>query len=169
MPRRRSGFAKTIDTVHWTFFQEAFLNLTAGTPKGATAFAAQHLPETLMRIRGEWMASFDGVTAPGKGTSVAIGMILVPEGTGTTVLWSPQTDGDAPWIWWDVFNLLYLEQVVDAVVSSETFGARRVIDSKAMRKIRNREVQMVAENVTVSGLTAQALNVVATGRTLFGT
>jgi len=169
MARRRSGFAKTIDTVHWTLFQEVLLNLTAGTPKAVTAFAAQHLPETLMRIRGEWMASFDSAAASARGTSVAVGMILVPEGTGTTVLWSPITDGDAPWVWWDVFNLVYVEQVTDVVVSSETFGARRVIDSKAMRKIRNREVQLVGENVTVSGLTAQPVNVVATGRTLFGT
>ncbi len=165
---RRSGFAKKIDTVHWTLAQNIFVAQAAGTV-GATALAAQHLPETLLRIRGEWAAALDGVQAPGIGVTVTMGMILVPEGTGSTVLWSPNTDGDAPWIWWDAFHLIYEEAVVDVVASTDQVSARsRVIDSKAMRKNRNEELQVVLENVTISGMVASSVHGVYTARVLAG-
>ncbi len=166
MPHRRSGFAKKIDTVHWTLFSEAFVSQGAGAA-AVTAFPAQHLPETLMRIRGEWAAELVGPLAAGFGVQIAIGMALVPEGTGTTVLWSPITDGDAPWMWWDVFNLFYREMVVD-VIGTNMVGARRVIDSKAMRKVRNRELQIVIENATITGLSAASVDVSLGGRALAG-
>jgi len=166
MPRR-SGFAKKIDTVHWTLISEVFVDQAAGTA-GVTALAAQHLPETLMRIRGEWMATFAAAPADGSGVSVTCGLILVPEGTGTTVLWSPISDGDAPWIWWDSFGLLWQEPSADVTMSGEASGARRVIDSKAMRKVRNRELQLVVENATVTGRTAATIDAVLMARVLSG-
>ncbi len=163
MARRRSG--KKIDFVHWTYGSAAATALSAGTA-AVTLFSALHLPETLMRFRGEWTAYLDGTSTPGEGLSITAGMILVPEGTGTTVLWSPVTDGDAPWIWWDTFHLGYEEMVVDVVdIPGITFG-RRVIDNKAMRIIRNQETQIVFENATV--LSAGAVNVQLSGRGLFG-
>ena len=167
MARRRSGFAKTIDTVHWTLLQEGFVALSAGT--GArSALASQHLPETLLRIRGEWAANISGAAANAVGLTVSMGLILVPEGTAQTVLWSPVTDGDAPWIWWDTMALLYSEQVTDVVYSSQTSSGRRVVDSKAMRKSRNMELQLVVENVTISGMTGASVNVAITARVLAG-
>ena len=80
-------------------------------------FSALHLPETHLRMRGEWAACLDGGAASAVGLAVSIGIIQVPEGTGSTVLWSPITDGDAPWIWWDTLHLLYTEQVPDVVAS----------------------------------------------------
>jgi len=143
------------------------VSLAAGTA-AVTALAAQHLPETLMRIRGEWAAAFSQVLPAASGTTITLGLIQVPEGTGTTVLWSPVTDGDAPWIWWDTFGLLYQEYVTDVIQSSISSSARRVIDSKAMRKMRNTELQLVAENATISGLTAATIDVVVTARVLTG-
>ena len=166
MPRR-SGYAKKIDTVHWTLFQEGIAAQAAGS-LARTAFAAQHLPETLLRIRGEWAAAISSGASGSTGVVITAGLILVPEGTGTTVLWSPVTDGDAPWMWWDSFQLIYEEQVADVVYSSQTSSARRVIDSKAMRKVRNRELQLVFENVTITGLTAASVAVSVTGRALAG-
>ena len=110
----------------------------------------------------------DGVLASGIGVAYAMGIIQVPEGTGATVLWSPITDGDAPWIWWDCMHLIYEEFVVDAVQASEVSSGRRVIDSKAMRKIRNTELQVVAENATMTGLTAGAVLSSLTVRVLSG-
>ena len=162
MAHRRGG--KTIDTVHWTYGSFAESALTAGVA-GQTVYSAQHLSETLLRIRGEWTAGLDGTKAPAVGISVSVGLIQVPEGTGTTVLWSPITDGDAPWIWWDVMNLQYEEPVVDAI-STNLSGARRIIDSKAMRKMRNTEIQFVAENATVQA--ASGVNIAGAIRTLFG-
>ncbi len=164
---RRSGFAKKIDTVHWTLMQEGVASMAAGST-ARTAFSAQHLPETLMRIRGEWAASFVGALSSGTGIVITAGLILVPEGTGTTVLWSPVTDGDAPWMWWDTFQLIYEEHVTDVNYSVNTSSARRVIDSKAMRKVRNRELQLVLENVTIAGLTASNVAVSLTARGLSG-
>jgi len=165
MPRRRSG--KKIDFVHWTGFSAGTTAaLSAGT-LGATVFAAQHDPETLMRIRGEYVTFMDAAGASGRSVLVSAGMILVPEGTGTTVLWSPFTDADAPWIWYDSALISYEEMVVDVVDIPSQSGVRRVIDSKSMRIIRNQEVQMVIENTTIGS--AASVRARAGGRVLFGT
>ncbi len=150
MAHRRSGFAKKIDTVHWTYGSFDALALAAGTI-AVNAFPAQHLPETLLRTRGEVMVYAQGLDAPGVVASLGVGMIQVPEGTGTTVLWSPITDGDAPWIWVDYFIIGYEEKVTDVIAVQELQGARRVIDSKGMRKLRNTELQVVFENASISG------------------
>ncbi len=141
--------------------------LATASTLGATLLAAQHLPETLLRIRGEWQAYVDTTQAPGGATALTAGMILVPEGTGTTVLWSPATDGDAPWIWWDAIHLAYEEMVTDVIAVQSALGARRVIDSKAMRKVRNTELQIVFETTTLlaSGV---ALNSAGSVRVLAG-
>ncbi len=165
MANGRRGHAKKIDAVHWTSMQGFAGSLSSGTV-GVLIANAQHLPETLLRIRGEWASAFSGAAVDAIGDLVTAGLILVPEGTGTSVLWSPQTDADAPWIWWDTFTLIYQEMVTDAVWSSNTSDARRVVDSKAMRKVRNRELQLVIENTTL--LSAAAVDVSLNGRVLSG-
>lgn len=166
MARRRTGFQKKIEVVHWTGAAGQFIGQAAGTAAGLL-LAAQHLPETLLRIRGEWVCAMGGGLADLVGAQVSMGMILVPEGTGSTVLWSPFTDADAPWIWWDSISMIYREYVTDAVWSSNASDGRRVIDSKAMRKVRNRELQAVTENATVQ--TGLAINMIANVRQLAGT
>ena len=154
MPNRGRGrYQKKIDVVHWTYGSFSAAGQAAGTV-GVNVFPAQHLPETLLRLRGEWMSVLDGNLTPGSAVSVAVGLILVPEGTGTTVLWSPVTDGDAPWVWWDVMNLDYTEPVADVIASQVALAGRRIIDSKAMRKIRNTELQFVAEVANLQGTPA---------------
>ncbi len=162
---RRGRFPKKIDTVHWTYGSFTFLAQGAGTA-AVNVLAAQHLPETLLRIRGEVVVGIDGLQAPPLMVGIGIGLIQVPEGTGSTVLWSPISDGDAPWIYVDYFAIGYEEMVADAVVVNELMGARRVIDSKAMRKIRNTEIQAVIENGTIQG--AMAVNLVGNIRVLAG-
>ncbi len=167
MAHRRGGFSKKIDVVHWTYgsFGET------GTAAGVVAqnvLSAQHLPETLLRIRGEWMTGISTQGAPARGTSVTLGLILVPEGTGTTVLWSPITDGDAPWIWWDVINVVHQEVVADVIAVQGMMSGRRVIDSKAMRKVRNTELQVVFESATLPSLTAVSVSWAGAVRVLAG-
>ncbi len=170
MPHRRGGrFGKKIETVHWTVgtdFQA--VGVTTGSTAGVTVLAAQHLPETLMRMRGESVGQLATAAASGTGARIFQGLILVPEGTGTTVLWSPQSDGDAPWIWWDVMNLAYAEQVTDVVWGTAASAARRVIDSKAMRKVRNAELQWITEVLPVTGLTFGTVDVLGSVRVLSG-
>jgi len=162
---RRTGFAKKIEVVHWTYGSFVFANQAAGAA-AVNVLSAQHLPETLLRIRGEWVANISGAVSASRGIAVSIGLILVPEGTGTTVLWSPITDGDAPWIWWDTMHLLYDEAVIDVIGSQIAMAGRRVIDSKAMRKVRNTELQCVVENATI--ITADSINAVGSIRVLSG-
>jgi len=164
MPRRRSG--KKIDFVHWTGFSDTFNGQAAGSV-GKTLFAAQHDPETLLRIRGNFVSYVDGAQAPGGQIGVGAGIILVPEGTGTTVLWAPLADADAPWIWYTSFLLGYEEYVTDVIDSPGVTSFREVIDNKAMRVIRNQEVQLVVEQGTTG--TAMSMNGAIHGRGLFGT
>ena len=161
------GRGKSIDTVHWTLGSFTVAALATGQTSALTLLSAQHLPETLLRIRGEWMAYVDATQAPGNATSVTAGMIQVPEGTGTTELWSPVSDGDAPWIWWDTFCLGYEEYVTDVIDSPGITSARRVIDSKAMRKLRNTEIQVVVQTATIIG-SGMATNTFGQVRVLAG-
>ncbi len=157
---------RKIDTVHWTYGSFSALALTGGSTAAINVLAAQHLPETVLRTRGEWAASIDGTQAPAKLTALGVGLILVPEGTGTTVLWSPITDGDAPWFWVDYAMVGYEEAVADVIDVPVLSGVRRVIDSKGMRRSRNMEIQFVAENATVSG--AVTVNIAGQARFLAG-
>jgi len=161
----RGRHEKKIDTVHWTGFQATSLVQSAGAV-GAIVLAAQHLPETLMRTRGELMVYKDSTAAPGELALISVGMILVPEGTGSTVLWSPFTDADAPWFWYESVHIGEEEMVTDVIDVPSLTGSRRVIDSKAMRKVRNREVQLVVENTTLAS--AMAVNTAVAGRFLSG-
>ncbi len=164
MPRRRTG--KKIDFLHWTGLNMSFPALAAGT-SGATAHASQHLPETMMRFRGNLLAYVDGTEAPPVQAVISVGMIVVPEGTGSTVLWSPFTDDDAPWSWLETFRLGYEEYVTDVISAQAAAVFRAVIDSKAMRIVKNSEVQVVVENTTTQA--ALSVNVAVDGRTLWGT
>jgi len=156
---------KKIDFVHWTPFAAHSSGLSAGT-SAATVIAAQHLPETLLRMRGEFTASIDGAGAPGRFLQLSVGIILVPEGTGSTVLWSPFTDGDAPWIWYETVTLGHEEMVADVIAVQTMLAVRRVIDNKAMRIVRNQELQAVFENTTVQS--AGVTNAAVIGRMLAG-
>ncbi len=120
--------------------------------------AAQHLPETILRTRGRWSANLEGTKIPGVSVLITLGLILVPEGTSATVLWSPFTDDDAPWFWWDTCVLTYNEYVTDVIASTEVASGRFEIDSKAMRKVRNREVQLVVENTTLGSASVVDVN-----------
>ena len=159
MARRRSELVNC----HWSGFVNSFSAFGAGTV-AATVQAAQHDRETLMRTRGELLAFADGSQAPGGVIDVGVGMVLVPEGTGTTVLWSPITDADVPWFWYERFTLAYEEFVTDVIDAVGAPVFRKTIDSKAMRRIRNQEVQIVAENATIG--VGMSIVITANGRQL---
>jgi len=164
MARRRSG--KKIDFVHWTGISPGASSLSAGTA-AQTALPATHEPETLLRIRGNYATWLDLAQNPGTIVEVSAGLIPVPEGTGTTVLWSPFSDADAPWVWYDTVVLGYEEMVLDVIDSPQMTSFRSVIDNKAMRILRNQELQFVVENTTIG--TASAINATLGARVLSGT
>ncbi len=139
----------------------------ATTSVGVNIFAAAHEPETILRVRGEYAAYLDGAATPGIRVAVTAGLILVPEGTGTTVLWAPGDDPDAPWLWYDAATLAHEEMVIDVLAIPGMSYVRRVIDNKAMRITRNQEVQFVVQNVSLG--TASSINATISGRILSGT
>ncbi len=157
---------KKIAYTHWTGFTGTALALAAGSV-AATLGVAIHEPETLLRTRGNLLCWKDATSTPGQSAIITVGFVLVPEGTGTTVLWSPLTDADAPWFFYEQFMIGYEEMVTDVVDVPGLTSQRLVIDSKAMRIVRNSEIQMVVENTTIGSALAVNLNV--QGRFLSGT
>ncbi len=161
--RRRQ---RKIDQTRWVNSSFIFGAFSAGTV-AATVLAAQSSNDTILRTRGILRAWLDSTQAPGVGVDVAVGMCVVPDGPGTTVLWSPVTDANAPWFWYTRFTLAYEEMVTDVIDVPGMTSFTEVIDSKAMRKIPpDSEVQVVAENVTL--LAAGSINVCSGSRMLLG-
>ncbi len=160
------GRTKKIDNINWTLSSGTFLAQGAGTVAAAFASAGT-LPATLLRIRGESLCWVDAAQAPGGLANVSVGIRLAPEGQGTTVVNSPFTDGNYPWLFFETFNLAYEEMVIDVVDVPVITGRRAVIDNKAMRRVRpDQELQIVLENTTLGG--AISVNYVYSLRTLQG-
>ena len=168
MARRgsRSRGQKVIDNVRWLSFVGGSTSLAAGTV-AVQILSATDSRDTIMRTRGDLVAGFSATKAPNVAVRVGVGMWVVPEGTGTTVLGSPLSDPDADWFYYSAFTLLYEEMVTDVIACQAALGYREVIDSKAMRRPgSDTEVQLVIENVTVGS--AGAIFAFAAGRILLG-
>ncbi len=168
MARRgsRSRGGKVIDNVHWLPFIGVSLAQAAGS--AAISLVSTALtPFTIMRTRGTLVASIDGAGAPGGLVQVGVGMIVVPEGTGGTVLQSPINDANADWFWYETFVLGYEEMVTDVVDVPGITSFRATIDSKAMRRmLSDTEIQLVIEQATLA--TSRSVNVAVAGRVLLG-
>ncbi len=161
----RSRHVKKIDNVRWVRTNGSALVLSAGTI-GVVYILVTTLPETLMRIRGEAFVRIDAAGGPGRLVLATMGIIKVPEGTGATVLYDPQSDGDAPWVWHYQTFVGYEEAVTD-VVDYGGAVSRIVIDNKAMRRTRpDEEYQFVVTNTTIAG--SSAIDVAFATRNLVG-
>ena len=106
---------------------------------------------TLMRSRGEVVASIDGIT-DGDKAIVGVGLIVVTEeqlAAGATSVPDPITDFDAEWVWHGF--LLLMSQAIVAT-TDDTHNARLSIDSKAMRRMKQTmSLVFVATNVASAG------------------
>jgi len=170
MARSRSGFrrpAKTIDNLRWSGgVAVSFPALGAGT-SGFTVLGAGVPRETIMRTRGEVLVGLDSAQSPGASVLISMGLVLVPEGQSTTVIWDPFSDAEAPWFWFKEVTIAYEEMVTDVIANQGVQFARIEVDSKSMRKANvDEEVQMVVTNTTVT--TARSVNIVAAFRFLLG-
>ena len=157
--------AKKIQALRWTAHQSTFLALSAGSA-ALNAITAGTEPATAMRSRGQLYATLDGASVPAPLVLVSIGLILVPEGQDTTVIWDPFADNNAPWWFYSQFILGYEEGVTDVIAYGNS-AYRETVDLKAMRRIRpDEEIQCVCTATTLGG--AKAVNVSLTLRTLLG-
>ncbi len=166
MAHRRDRAGKKIDTLRWTASTVIANALTAGSA-AVNVIAAGVPTETVMRTRGHVLTYVDGAQAPAGLVQVSMGLILVPEGTGTTVLWEPFGDSAAPWFWFSEVHVGYEEAVTDVIAMQNIMVIREVIDSKAMRRANvEEEVQFVVTNTTLNG--ARTVNVALSARFLLG-
>ena len=165
MARRDRGHSRL--NVRWTLGGGSVLALAADSTAGIVVITEGVVNTTLMRTRGNLIAWLDGVQAPGQIISVGCGLIVNPGGQGTTVVSSPLTDGEAPWLWYETFVLAYEETVTDVIAVDGISSLRKEVDSKAMRVIRpDREVQFVVETINILG--SPPVNVRLSSRFLIG-
>ncbi len=166
MARRQQAFQKRIHTTRWAASSIVSAALSAGT-SGATALSAGVPAETILRTRGTGLVYLDGASAPGRFVQVSMGLVLVPEGQGTTVIWDPFGDSNAPWLWYQESILGYEEMVTDVVDVPGASAHRFEVDSKAMRKANDdEELQFVVTNTTIGA--AAPINVAVAFRFLLG-
>ena len=164
--RGRARPAKKIHTLRWDGLQGRFGAQGAGSV-AQNILAAGGDAETILRMRGFFRVWLDGVGAPGREVLISVGLILVPEGQGATVIWDPFNDVNAPWIWFTEVVLGHEELVTDVIGLTEVASATVEIDGKAMRKASpDEELQLVMTNSTLA--TASAVNANLSGRILLG-
>ena len=170
MARQRRPFrggGKTIDNLRWASGTATGIGALGAGSQALTMLSAGVPRETIMRTRGEAMVSLDAAQPPGRFVLVSMGLVLVPEGQGTTVIWDPFNDSEAPWFWHYETFVGYEEMVTDVVDVPGLTSSRIVIDSKAMRKANvDEEVQFVVTNTTM--IAAAPINIGVALRFLLG-
>ncbi len=156
-----------MESTLWSGNVQTFGAQAAGSAAAVFIGATTDPPQTLLRMRGQLVAWIDGLEIPAVGVDVGVGIALVPEGSGTTVTWSPLQDEDAPWWFYTRFTLGYEEYVTDVIDAPGLTVFRETIDLKGMRIIRpDVEAQIVVEQQTLIG--AGTVNIVLSERVLFG-
>ncbi len=147
-----------MDHTAWELSTGYVAGLTAGN-QGFNFSTVGTSPATLLRIRREIVGNMDAATAVAAGIQLTYGIILVPEGSGTTVQFTPVGDANAPWLLWGTGFVGYEEGVTDVIDYPGLTSFRHVIDNKAMRRIRpDVEMQFVLETTTALGSGSVNLN-----------
>jgi len=96
-----------------------------------------NLAFTLRRLRGEILYTLTSVAAATDEVRMTSGIAVVSADAfvlGITAMPDPLEDAGYPWVWWDTVNFnpeIAAPEGVDGVGS-----VRRVVDSKAMRKMK---------------------------------
>ncbi len=158
---------KVINNLRW-LGGTAFTFARSAGSTGVTILAAGVPRETIMRTRGEILVAIDAPQAnPSGPIQVSLGLVLVPEGQGSTVIWDPFGDSEAPWFWYQETMIAYEEMVTDVIAVQGAMFHRIILDSKAMRRAGvDEEVQFVATNTTLG--TAMTVNISGAFRFLLG-
>ena len=151
----------------WGGFNLSTGGLSAGAI-GIQVSSAGSIRETILRVRGTLDCYMDALSAPDLGVVVTVGMRLVPEGTGTTVISNPFSDSNNPgWFYMSCFHLAYEEKVTDVIALTELASYRETVDNKAMRLFGpDQEIQLVVVNTTLEA--AATIRLAFQGRILFG-
>ncbi len=154
MARRRfAGHTSTVAHKQWTGLSGniSSMDIAANTVALGSIGLLTGLPITLLRLRGSWFIELDE-TAVNERVTVAVGIISVSENAfgvgGVTAVPAPITDSSEDWIWWDAATVSSGDSA--AIVNTHTLGQQRMIDSKAMRKLKPGDtLAFVAESSVV--------------------
>ena len=147
------------------FTWQGLSGATAAVLTNAARIDAVNTPSvasTLMRSRGEVLASIDGPT-DGDSCVAIFGLIVGTEeqvSIGATAFPDPANDMDAEWIWYG--SILLFAQAgtgLGASLNALSVVGRLTIDSKAMRRMKQTQsVVMVTRNLTLAGTPAVDVN-----------
>ncbi len=114
-------------------------NLVVGTPQLLTMITEGQLENfptpTIIRVRGTIGVLTDDSSTPSSFGTVTMGLILVTQAASTAgAVPVPILDTASDWLWYDtaVIGFAAADVIGDAVTID-----RRVVDSKAMRKVGN--------------------------------
>ncbi len=141
MARRafRSSRSGAVHNKEWTFscldatnFDLAVANLIA-----FSIFTADEA-ETVLRTRGEIMVMLDA-TAVNEDATIAVGLAVVSTravAAGTASLPRPAIDGAYPWLW---HGVAIVSSGQEAAIVPDFLAVRLLVDSKAMRKVKESE------------------------------
>ncbi len=145
MARSRGSGRKT----DYTWSGNTFSQDAQGTAVTINALTTINQAGTIVRNRGELLVSIDGPVDGDKAVA-AFGLIIASDSqvaAGATAFPSPATDLDANWLWHSFATML-----VQAAGDDGTISTRLMIDSKAMRKVKqNDQLVLVADMVRESG------------------
>ena len=166
MPARRSGRATDYN---WTgtFFKALNQDIATGVGT-AIAIVSFNSRQTLYRVRGQVFASLD----PGAADEFAIiglGMIIVTDdaiAAGKASVPDPVSDPEAGWLWYGMLSIGASDVTTNPGAAEGV--DRLVIDTKAMRKVRDNESLVFVQSVGSSNDQAGTYNLLAGLRVLTG-
>ena len=166
MARPRSSFAKTVDYKSWAIVPSSSTDFgtAAIVVLGGLAFS---LPQTILRIRGNFCVAFDGAS-DAQQTVFGLGVGLVSTDAFNTAgaVPGPLSDADYPWLYWQSIPLKVTLKIAAEAADDVMASFRADIDSKAMRKVKpNMTLCYVIEQTVARNLDVETSHL----RVLLGT
>ncbi len=117
---------------------------------------------TIVRVRGSYIFSETGIN----GTAVlTVGIMLIDNAAlaaGVASIQTPGTDVGSDWLWWDTVPL----DNVGTVAADPVRTGRRIIDSKAMRKVKTNQALVFVTEILALGASAAVVTIAGQVRVL---
>ena len=149
-PRFQASRSGAVHNKEWTVVctNDTALDIAIGTVVAFVMFTADEA-ETVLRTRG---FVFGELNAGGvnERVTVAVGLAIVSArsaAVGITAIPRPATEGSYPWLW---HGWLEVSSAREAAIVNNFLHNRIEIDSKAMRKVKEDEVMLLAFEVCES-------------------
>ncbi len=159
MANRRFPVRSRKRVMMWEGTQIDLSDLVVATPQGVaviTEATLENFPApTLIRSRGQLGVTLDASSAANALSFVTMGIIVMTRAALAAAAFPlPSTDIGSDWLWWDVATLANDAAGNDQGAPGGGGVDRKIVDSKAMRKIGlNEAVVFIAELTACEGTT----------------